>query len=61
MPAFKDRAKIIDYMKDKSFEEMYPIKHIQPLYNTNKPFVLKWHEEKVKQNGRRSMFDEIVK
>ena len=61
MPAFQERSKIIDYMKDKSFEEMYPIKHIQPLYNTNKPFVLKWQEDKGKQNGRVSMFDEIAK
>ena len=48
-------------MKDKSFEEMYPIKHIQPLYNKERHFILKWHEDKGKQNGRISMFDEIVK
>lgn len=61
MPAFKDRAKIIDFMKDKSFEDMYPIKHIQPMYLKSKPFVLKWQEEKDKQLGRKTMLDDLMK
>ena len=61
MPAFQQRAKILDFMAEKSFEEKYPYQHTQPLYLKEKPFILKWPEDAKGKVGRTSLFDDIVK
>ena len=37
------------------------MQHIQPLYNSQKHFVLKWQEDKDKALGRKSLWDDLMK